>query len=172
VNVPDAFPVPPGSWRLSWDEPAERTDATCERLQRLVELGILTPTDANQPFCSWDIHRVRAVAALERSGVAPEQIATAMAAGELSFGYLDYRCATGRTRRNRKICDRSVSRRSPNTYSTNRLTAASQHSRSISRRGRPGPSTLDRRAKKNIFGISRAPGTSVSACSPSVTPAV
>jgi hypothetical protein len=65
VKVPDAFPVPPGSWRLSWDELGERTDATRERLQRLVELGILTPTDANQPFRSGDIHRVRAVAALE-----------------------------------------------------------------------------------------------------------
>ena len=90
MKVPDAFPVPPGSWRLSWDELAERTDATRERLQRLVELGILTPTDANQPFRSGDIHRVRAVAALEGSGVAPEQIARAMAAGELSLGYLDY----------------------------------------------------------------------------------
>jgi adenylate cyclase len=90
VKVSDASTLPPGSWRLSWEELAERTDATRERLERLVELGILTPTDANQPFRSGDIHRVRAVAALESSGVAPEQIATAMAAGELSFGYLDY----------------------------------------------------------------------------------
>jgi len=90
VRVPDTSPVPAGSWRLSWDQLAERTNATQERLERLVELGILTPDDTHQPFRSGDIHRVRAVAALERSGVAPEQIATAMAAGELSFGYLDY----------------------------------------------------------------------------------
>jgi class 3 adenylate cyclase len=33
VKVPDA--LPPGSWRVSWDEVAGRTDATRERLQRL-----------------------------------------------------------------------------------------------------------------------------------------
>jgi adenylate cyclase len=83
-------PEPPGSWRLSWRELTERTGATLERLERLVELGILEPANSDEPFRSGDIHRVRAVAALEGSGVQPEQIAAAMAAGELSFGYLDY----------------------------------------------------------------------------------
>jgi adenylate cyclase len=59
-------------------------------LERLVELGILAPAGGKEPFRSGDIHRVRAVAALEGSGVRPEQIAAAMEAGELSFGYLDY----------------------------------------------------------------------------------
>jgi hypothetical protein len=35
VKIPDASPVPSGSGRLSWDELAERTDATRERLERL-----------------------------------------------------------------------------------------------------------------------------------------
>ena len=83
-------PEPPASWRLSWDELAERTGVTRERLEHLVELGILAPGDLREPFRSGDIHRVRAVAALEESGVRPEQVATAIAAGELSFGYLDY----------------------------------------------------------------------------------
>jgi adenylate cyclase len=61
-----------------------------ERLERLVELGILAPADTEEPFRSGDILRVRAVTALEGSGVQPEQIAAAMKAGELSFGYLDY----------------------------------------------------------------------------------
>jgi adenylate cyclase len=59
-------------------------------LERLVELGILAPADTEEPFRSGDILRVRAVTALEGSGVQPEQIAAAMKAGELSFGYLDY----------------------------------------------------------------------------------
>ena len=74
-------PEPPASWRLSWDELAERTGATLERLERLVELGILAPEDAKGPLRSSDIHRVRAGAALEGSGVRPEPIAGAMAVG-------------------------------------------------------------------------------------------
>jgi adenylate cyclase len=90
--VTSAQPSPelPGGWRLSWDELARRTGATRERLERLVELGILAPADAAEPFRSGDILRVRAVEALEGSGVQPEQIAAAMRAGDLSFGYLDY----------------------------------------------------------------------------------
>lgn len=80
----------PHGWRLSWDELVERTGETRERLERLVQLGILAPTDAEAPFRSGDILRVRAVAALEGSGVEAEQIAAAMAAGELSLGYLDH----------------------------------------------------------------------------------
>jgi adenylate cyclase len=90
VTTAHGTPEPPESWRLSWDGLAERTGATCERLERLVELGILAPADTNEPFRSGDILRVRAVEALEGSGVRPEQVAAAMAAGELSFGYLDY----------------------------------------------------------------------------------
>jgi class 3 adenylate cyclase len=71
-------------------ELAERAGATVERVERLIDLGILAPADADEPFRSGDILRVRAVAALEDSGVQPEQIAAAMEAGELSFGYLDY----------------------------------------------------------------------------------
>jgi adenylate cyclase len=83
-------PSPARSWRLSLQELAERAGTTVERVERLVELGILAPADTEEPFRSGDILRVRAVAALEGSGVQPEQIAAAMEAGELSFGYLDY----------------------------------------------------------------------------------
>ncbi len=90
MTAAQASPEPSGSRRLSWNELAERTGETHERLERLVELGILAPADTKEPFRAGDIHRVRAVAALEGSGVQPEKIAAAMAAGELSFGYLDY----------------------------------------------------------------------------------
>jgi hypothetical protein len=52
-------------------------------LEHLVELGILATADTEEPLRSGDIHRVRAVAALEGSGVQPEQIAAAIAGGEL-----------------------------------------------------------------------------------------
>jgi adenylate cyclase len=90
VTSAQPSPGPPGGWRLSWEELARRTGATRERLEHLVELGILAPADAAEPFRSGDILRVRAVEALEGSGVQPEQIAAAMATGDLSFGYLDY----------------------------------------------------------------------------------
>lgn len=89
MTTADPTPVR-GSWRLSLQELAERAGAPVERLERLVELGILAPADTEEPFRSGDILRVRAVTALEGSGVQPEQIAAAMKAGELSFGYLDY----------------------------------------------------------------------------------
>jgi adenylate cyclase len=89
VTTADPTPVR-GSWRLSLQELAERAGAPVERLERLVELGILAPADTEEPFRSGDILRVRAVTALEGSGVQPEQIAAAMKAGELSSGYLDY----------------------------------------------------------------------------------
>jgi adenylate cyclase len=90
VTTAHPTPVPPGSRRLSLQELAERAGATVERVERLVQLGILDPAATEEPFRSGDIHRVRAVAALEDSGVQPEQIAAAMEAGELSLGYLDY----------------------------------------------------------------------------------
>jgi adenylate cyclase len=80
----------PGGWRLSWEELARTTGATAERLQRLVELGVIEPAEGELPFRSGDIHRVRAVAALEATGVALDEVAQAIRAGELSLGYLDY----------------------------------------------------------------------------------
>jgi adenylate cyclase len=90
VTTAHPTPAPPGSGGLSLQELADRAGATVERVERLIDLGILAPADADEPFRSGDILRVRAVAALEGAGVQPEEIATAMAAGELSFGYLDY----------------------------------------------------------------------------------
>jgi hypothetical protein len=90
VTTGRAPAVPPRSSRLSLHELAERAGATVRRVERLVELGILAPAATEEPFRSGDILRVRAVAALEGAGVQPEQVAAAMAAGELSFGYLDY----------------------------------------------------------------------------------
>jgi hypothetical protein len=74
--VTTARPTPvPGGSRLSLQALAERAGATVEEAERLVELGILAPADVTEPFRSGDILRVRAVTALEGSGVRPEQMA-------------------------------------------------------------------------------------------------
>lgn len=91
MTTADPTPVR-GSWRLSLQELAERAGAPVERLERLVELGILAPADTEEPFRSGDILRVRAVTALEGSGVQPEQIAAAMKAGELSLAIWTMSC--------------------------------------------------------------------------------
>lgn len=83
-------PQPPAGWRLSWDELVRTTGATVERLRRLVDLGVIEPADGQLPFRSGDVHRVRAVAALEATGVTVEEIAAAIKSSVLSLGYLDY----------------------------------------------------------------------------------
>jgi hypothetical protein len=50
VTTARPTPVPPGSCRLSLEELAERAGATVDRLERLVELGILAPAEAEEPF--------------------------------------------------------------------------------------------------------------------------
>jgi hypothetical protein len=106
VTTGHASAVPPSTWRLSLQELAERAGARVERVERLVELGILAPAPSGEPFRSGDIHRVRAVAALEDSGVQPQQIAAAMEAGEFSFGYLDYVLQPAAGHRSRVLGDR------------------------------------------------------------------
>jgi hypothetical protein len=54
VTSADPTPVR-GSWRLSLQELAERAGAPVERLERLVELGILAPADTEEPFRSGDM---------------------------------------------------------------------------------------------------------------------
>jgi hypothetical protein len=51
VTTADPTPVR-GSWRLSLQELAERAGAPVERLERLVELGILAPVNTEVPFRS------------------------------------------------------------------------------------------------------------------------
>jgi adenylate cyclase len=55
-----------------------------ERVQRLVELGILTPDDEGR-FPSSDVHVVRLMAAFEESGISLDHVARGVAGGELSY---------------------------------------------------------------------------------------
>ena len=65
---------------LSAEELVDRSGATAERLRRLVELGIITPTPQGR-YRRSDIQRIRVVDALADAGFAPEQLAQLIAAG-------------------------------------------------------------------------------------------
>ncbi len=57
-------------------------------VERLVELGILTPSE-DTTFRLADVYRIRLVLACERAGLPVEAIGQAIAAGKLSLSYMD-----------------------------------------------------------------------------------
>ena len=61
-------------------ELARRSGVTAERLRRLVELGLVTPTPEGRHRGS-DLQRIRVVDALADAGIAPEQVAQLIAIG-------------------------------------------------------------------------------------------
>jgi adenylate cyclase len=69
-------------------EVAQRAGVDPDYLDRLVELGILTP-DAAEAFSPGDALRARWLQGLERAGVPLEGLATAIRDGALSFAFLD-----------------------------------------------------------------------------------
>jgi adenylate cyclase len=70
----------PGMQELSAEELARRSGVTAERLRRLDELGMITPT-AEGRYRSSDIQRIRVVDALADAGIVPEQLAQLIATG-------------------------------------------------------------------------------------------
>jgi adenylate cyclase len=69
-------------------EVAQRAGVDPDYLDRLVELGILTPA-AGGAFSPGDVLKARWVQSLERAGVPLEGLATAIRDGALTFSYLD-----------------------------------------------------------------------------------
>jgi adenylate cyclase len=74
---------------LSAVELADLAGVTEAEVERLVELGILAARDGAGPFLETDVQKVRLAAACERAGLPMEGIAAAVAAGRLSFGFLE-----------------------------------------------------------------------------------
>jgi adenylate cyclase len=72
----------------SRDEVARKAGVDPEYVDRLVELGVLTPAPG-EPFSTGDVRRARWVKGLEDSGVPLEGMAAAVREGALSFSYLD-----------------------------------------------------------------------------------
>jgi adenylate cyclase len=68
---------------------AERAGVPVGYLDRLVDLGILTPSDAGSAFSTSDVRRVRLVHGLERGGLPLDGMSTAVRNGDLSFAFLD-----------------------------------------------------------------------------------
>ena len=73
--------------QLTEDEVAQRVGTTRERIRRLVELGILEPTEGT--FTRADVLRARVVVGLEALGIEDDGVAAAVASGDLSLGYLE-----------------------------------------------------------------------------------
>ena len=69
-------------------ELAERSGSSPERIDRLVEQGILT-LQADGSFTPADIQRVKLIETLERSGIQVEDLGRAVRSGRLSFAFLD-----------------------------------------------------------------------------------
>jgi adenylate cyclase len=69
-------------------EVAQRAGVDPDYVDRLVELGILTP-DAGGAFSPGDVLRARWLQSLERAGVPLEGLASAVQDGVLSFSFLD-----------------------------------------------------------------------------------
>jgi len=73
--------------RLTEGELADRSDTSPEQVRKLVELGILEPDGGT--FARLDVMRVRVVAHLDATGIQADALATALASGHLSLGYLE-----------------------------------------------------------------------------------
>lgn len=74
--------------RYTCDELVARSGADAAFVDRLLELGVLTPA-ADGTFGPGDVQQVRLVEACDRAGMSAAAIAEAVAAGRLHLGFLD-----------------------------------------------------------------------------------
>jgi hypothetical protein len=77
-----------GVSRYTRQEVAQRAGVDPDYVDRLVELGILTPA-AGDAFSPGDVLRARWLQSLERAGVPLEGLAAAVRDGALSFSFMD-----------------------------------------------------------------------------------
>ena len=76
----------PETERLDAEELARRGFSTVEEVDRLVELGVVEPTDGE--FTREDVMRVRVVGQLQAAGIELEALAAALRSGHLTLGYM------------------------------------------------------------------------------------
>jgi len=76
---------------LSQPDVAERAGVDETFVKRLVEQGILEPTEgsAGPAFRSSDVYRVRFVQSCERAGIPVESVGAALRAGRMSLAFMD-----------------------------------------------------------------------------------
>jgi adenylate cyclase len=68
---------------------ADLAGTTAAEVERMVDLGILVDRDGPDPFLETDVQKVRLAAGCEQAGLPMEAIAAAIAAGRLSFAFLE-----------------------------------------------------------------------------------
>ena len=68
---------------------ADLAGTTAAEVERMVDLGILVARDGPDPFLDTDVQKVRLAVACEQAGLPMEAIASAIAAGRLSFAFLE-----------------------------------------------------------------------------------
>jgi adenylate cyclase len=73
---------------LSGPELAKRSGATDEQVDRLAELGVITPSGTGG-FTQGDVRRVKLAMACERSGLELERIGAAISDGRFSLAFMD-----------------------------------------------------------------------------------
>jgi adenylate cyclase len=71
------------------EELAQRAGVPAEFIDRLIELGVVSPGEGNAPFSGGDLRRVRFVQGLEQGGIPLEAVGSAVQSGELSFDFFD-----------------------------------------------------------------------------------
>ncbi len=93
---------------LTRHELAVRAGVSVDVVDRWVELKILVPSEGAKPFRAGDVYRIRLVLACERAGLRPEAVGEAIAAGKLSFSFMDlphYRWAALSLKSYRELAD-------------------------------------------------------------------
>jgi adenylate cyclase len=73
--------------RLTVEDLARRAGTTTERIQQLVDLGLLEPE--GQAFRRRDVMRARVIEDLQAKGLDTEALASALRSGDLKLGYLE-----------------------------------------------------------------------------------
>jgi len=75
--------------RITLQELSEAAGVSPERVRALVDVGIIPDRAGEAPFEAADVHRIRLAQGFEASGLSLEAIGTAIAAGRLSFDFVD-----------------------------------------------------------------------------------
>jgi adenylate cyclase len=71
--------------RISAQELAELVQCPLEEVQRLRDLGLITPYEEDGLFPTSDVHVVRLMSAFEEAGISLDDVARAVESGDLSF---------------------------------------------------------------------------------------
>jgi adenylate cyclase len=89
MQLQGPVPVAGDATALTPAQLARRARATPEQVARLVRLGILAPADGQAPYTAADVRRIRLADACEQAGLPLEAIGEAVAAGRLSFAFMN-----------------------------------------------------------------------------------